>query len=178
MAAELNQFRPRLEATLILHVGLGKDHFIPLSATYGMLLPHISPRSVAFLGGCPGVCLLLSDLHELPLRDLEPTCFANSLSHLTRLKGPIRDVRSAEDLLSEEDAKNAPREVMRLVNRMMSGDGDVVSGGYSHYPEFGLVPSSLGSDAHFLLLFAAVTQLDLFTERGDPNVVEIIREVR
>ena len=34
---------------------------------------------------------------------------------------------SADDLLSEEDAKNAPREVMRLVNRMMSGDRDVVS---------------------------------------------------
>jgi len=33
-----------------------------------------------------------------------------------------------DDLLSEEDAKNAPREVMRLVNHMMSGDGDVVSG--------------------------------------------------
>ena len=38
MAAELNQFRPKLEATLILHVGLGKDHFIPVSAIYGMSL--------------------------------------------------------------------------------------------------------------------------------------------
>jgi hypothetical protein len=36
MATELNQFRPQLEATLILHVGLGKDHFVPLSANYGM----------------------------------------------------------------------------------------------------------------------------------------------
>lgn len=34
-ATELNQFRPRLEATLILHVGLGKDHFVPVSAEYG-----------------------------------------------------------------------------------------------------------------------------------------------
>ena len=33
---------------------------------------------------------------------------------------------SADDLLSEEDAKNAPREVMRLINRMMSGEGLVV----------------------------------------------------
>jgi len=107
MAAELNQFRPKLAATLILHVGLGKDHFIPVSATY------------------------------------EPTCFANTLSYLTRLKGPIRDVKSADDLLSEEDAKNAPREVMRLVNHMMSGDGDMSN---------------------------------LFTTRGDPKVVEIIRE--
>ena len=57
-----------------------------------------------------------------------PTCFANTLTHLTRLKSPIREVKSMDDLLSEEDAKNAPREVMRLVNHMMSGDGDVVSG--------------------------------------------------
>lgn len=35
MAVELNQFRPRLEATLILHVGLGKDHFVTASANYG-----------------------------------------------------------------------------------------------------------------------------------------------
>lgn len=56
-----------------------------------------------------------------------PTCFANTLTHLTRLKAPIREVKSTDDLFSEEDAKNAPREVMRLVNHMMSGDGDVVS---------------------------------------------------
>lgn len=69
---------------------------------------------------------------------LEPTCFANTLSYLTRLKRPIREVNSADDMLSEEDAKSAPREVMRLVNRMMSGDGaDVVGGKRSHYPEFG-----------------------------------------
>jgi len=55
---------------------------------------------------------------------------------LTRLKGPVRDVKSADDLLSEEDAKNAPREVMRLVNHMMSGDGDMVSG-HTHYSKFG-----------------------------------------
>lgn len=41
-------------------------------------------------------------------------------------------------MLSEEDAKNAPREFMRLVNRMMSGDGvDVVSDKWSRYPGFG-----------------------------------------
>ena len=56
---------------------------------------------------------------------------------MTRLKGPIREVKSAEDMLSEEDAKNAPREVMRLVNRMMSGDGvDVVGDKRSRYPGF------------------------------------------
>lgn len=46
-------------------------------------------------------------------------------------------MKSTDDMLSEEDAKNAPREVMRLVNRMMSGDGvDVVSDEHSRYPEF------------------------------------------
>jgi hypothetical protein len=57
-AAELTQFRRRLEVTLILHVGLGKDHFIPVSANYGMFLCPTYPRSTIsflspffFLGG-------------------------------------------------------------------------------------------------------------------------------
>ena len=51
MAAELNQFRPKLEATLILHVGLGKDHFVPVSATYGMSapIPALSLEACMFL---------------------------------------------------------------------------------------------------------------------------------
>ena len=67
MAAELNQFRPKLEATLILHVGLGKDHLIPVSATYGMCCSTIL-HSADFLG--LGVCVPVpKDLRELPLRD-------------------------------------------------------------------------------------------------------------
>jgi hypothetical protein len=55
MAAELNQFRPKLEATLILHVGLGKDHFVPVSATYGMLLhTHTSLAPLQFFLGAFG----------------------------------------------------------------------------------------------------------------------------
>ncbi|KAF7289711.1 DNase I-like protein [Mycena indigotica] len=46
-----------------------------------------------------------------------PTCFGTSLSRLTRLPGPIR---TGGDLLSEERAINAPREIMRLINWMMS----------------------------------------------------------
>ena len=70
MAAELNQFRPKLEATLILHVGLGKDHFIPVSAIYGMSLHKsrsspLPPPAPQFLG----FGSVLRDLHELPLRD-------------------------------------------------------------------------------------------------------------
>lgn len=69
MAAELNQFRPKLEATLILHVGLGKDHFVPVSANYGTF----GRSPTAFLYGGP-LCLFpslsaLKDLRELLLCD-------------------------------------------------------------------------------------------------------------
>lgn len=55
-------------------------------------------------------------------------------------------MKSTDDLLSEEDAKNAPREVMRLVNHMMSGDGDVVSGHTSLF-ETWLAGSDLFADS-------------------------------
>jgi hypothetical protein len=78
-------------------------------------------------------------------------------------------MKSADDLLSEEDAKNAPREVMRLVNRMMSSDGvDVVSDSFPRYSES-------CSNTDFLSFVRC--QHHLFTTRGDPKVVEIIREV-
>ncbi|KAJ7206536.1 DNase I-like protein [Mycena pura] len=48
-----------------------------------------------------------------------PTCFANSLTRLTRLPGPIR---SEGTLLTEDRTINAPREVMRLINWMMASD--------------------------------------------------------
>ncbi|KAF7329209.1 DNase I-like protein [Mycena kentingensis (nom. inval.)] len=48
-----------------------------------------------------------------------PTCFGNSLARLTRLPGPIR---AGGELLAEERAVNAPREVMRLINWMMSSN--------------------------------------------------------
>ena len=57
MAAELNQFRPKLEATLILHVGLGKDHFVPVSGSYGMSL-----SSAVFGALC--ACVHVGDLRE------------------------------------------------------------------------------------------------------------------
>ncbi|KAK6974368.1 inositol polyphosphate 5-phosphatase OCRL-1 [Favolaschia claudopus] len=49
-----------------------------------------------------------------------PTCFANKLSRLTLLPGPIRSLNSSSDLLAEDRAINAPREIMRLVNWMMA----------------------------------------------------------
>ncbi|KAG6909315.1 hypothetical protein DXG01_001114 [Tephrocybe rancida] len=48
------------------------------------------------------------------------TCFANSLSRLTRLPGPISSLKSPDDLRSHNQPINAPREIMRLVNWMMS----------------------------------------------------------
>ncbi|KAJ7143655.1 DNase I-like protein [Mycena filopes] len=54
-----------------------------------------------------------------------PTCFANTLTRLTRLPGPIRSLKSASELLAEDRAINAPREIMRLVNWMMAPELDL-----------------------------------------------------
>ncbi|KAJ7023466.1 DNase I-like protein [Mycena alexandri] len=51
-----------------------------------------------------------------------PTCFANKLSRLTLLPGPIRSLKSPSELLAEDRSINAPREIMRLVNWMMGPD--------------------------------------------------------
>ncbi|KAI0074264.1 DNase I-like protein [Panus rudis PR-1116 ss-1] len=71
--------------------------------------------------------------------EFQRTCFAQSLERLTRLPGPVRTLKANEQLLSDEQALNAPREVMRLVNWLMSnatnvedlflspGDHDLVS---------------------------------------------------
>ncbi|KAF8189113.1 Endonuclease/exonuclease/phosphatase [Mycena galopus ATCC 62051] len=51
-----------------------------------------------------------------------PTCFANTISRLTLLPGPIRSLKSPSDLRAEDRGINAPREIMRLVNWMMGPD--------------------------------------------------------
>ena len=56
----------------------------------------------------------------------EYTCFANSLSLLTRLPRHIRDLKNYETLLPERLAINAPREIMRLVHWMMTNHVDIV----------------------------------------------------
>ncbi|KAI9060023.1 DNase I-like protein [Trametes sanguinea] len=53
------------------------------------------------------------------------TCFATSISWLVRLPGPVRELRFSGDLLPEERGVNAPREIMRLVNWLMSNATDV-----------------------------------------------------
>ena len=65
--------------------------------------------------------------HIYALTVAEYTCFANSLSQLTRLPGPIRSIQSTDELLSERAAINAPREVMRLINWLMTNASSVVS---------------------------------------------------
>ena len=52
---------------------------------------------------------------------IEPSCFANDLSVLVRLPGPIRSGQT-----SKQTKANAPREVIRLVNWLMDGSGGVV----------------------------------------------------
>ncbi|KAK7460941.1 hypothetical protein VKT23_008869 [Stygiomarasmius scandens] len=79
---------------------------------------NLSPRNLN--------CTLI--LHSVMGKDLflvvsatyQYTCFANKLSRLTQLPGPIRSLKGPGDLLNENRAINAPREVMRLVNWMMT----------------------------------------------------------
>ncbi|KAH7928356.1 DNase I-like protein [Leucogyrophana mollusca] len=100
-ARSLNIGPRRLECTLILHTALGKDHFVVDSFALGLQLLAI------------GLSLT------------EHTCFANSLSRLTRLSGPIRTSHSTTKEWREGQTVNAPREVMRLINWLMehvSGD--------------------------------------------------------
>lgn len=91
----------------------------------------------------------------------EYTCFANKLSRLTQLPGPIRTMKSHNDLLGESRAINAPREIMRLVNWLMS----------CAHPTVSISFPSMRSTAH------STCQEDLFMAEADPEIVDDIREV-
>ncbi|KAI1792704.1 DNase I-like protein [Ganoderma leucocontextum] len=52
--------------------------------------------------------------------DYDCTCFATNLAWLVRLPGPVRALQSPSDVLPEDRSVNAPREIMRLVNWLMS----------------------------------------------------------
>jgi hypothetical protein len=62
-------------------------------------------------------------LEHINDRRSERTCFANPLSYLTRLSGPIRN---SLELLPENHAVNAPREIIKLIDWLMTNAGDVV----------------------------------------------------
>lgn len=48
------------------------------------------------------------------------TCFANKLARLTRLPCPVRSMKSPNDQVPAQQLVNAPREVMRLINWLMT----------------------------------------------------------
>ncbi|EJD01693.1 DNase I-like protein [Fomitiporia mediterranea MF3/22] len=52
--------------------------------------------------------------------EYRPTCFANELETLVRLPGPIRETRKEKEPLAEKQKANAPREIMRLINWLMT----------------------------------------------------------
>ncbi|KAF5390606.1 hypothetical protein D9757_002587 [Collybiopsis confluens] len=88
------------------------------------------------------------------------TCFANRLSRLVRLPGPIRKMQSQNDLMSEDRAINAPREIMRLVKWLMSC----------------AQPAVRGHHLRALPLFTDKVQEDLFIADADFEIVDDIRE--
>ncbi|KAJ3741434.1 DNase I-like protein [Lentinula detonsa] len=112
--------------------------WLSASHTTGLLLPneHTEITLLAFidnkiasrfnLGPRDLNCTLI--IHTLMGKDhfisikaeYQYTCFANKLSRLTHLPGPIRAMKSHNDLLGEGKAINAPREIVRLVNWLMS----------------------------------------------------------
>lgn len=48
------------------------------------------------------------------------TCFANKLTRLTRLPGPVRTMKSPNDGVPARRPVNAPREIMMLINWLMT----------------------------------------------------------
>ncbi|KAI0340269.1 DNase I-like protein [Trametopsis cervina] len=87
-AAVLNLEDAQLEALLILHTSLGKDHFITVNGLW------------------------------------ERTCFATNLQRLVRMTDPVRSMVKPE-LVPEDQAATAPKELMRLVGWLMSNAADM-----------------------------------------------------
>ncbi|KAG5220607.1 DNase protein [Salix suchowensis] len=104
-AATLN-LRPNvLGAALILHTALER------------IITYLLEQSI--------VSVLIPDILQPINSSLEYSCFANDLNRLTHLPGPVRSLRSQDELLPENRGVNAPREIMRLVNWLMES-GDIV----------------------------------------------------
>ncbi|KAJ2922907.1 hypothetical protein H1R20_g14167, partial [Candolleomyces eurysporus] len=78
------------------------------------------------LGGTLILHTLLGKDHFISISaEYEYTCFGNSLAFLTQLPGPIRSVKASTDLLDERHQKNAPTEIIRLVNWLMSNTANI-----------------------------------------------------
>jgi inositol polyphosphate 5-phosphatase INPP5B/F len=110
-ASRLNAGSKDIKNVLILHLMNGKDQFIPMTAQFGELY--------------------LYRAHRILNAGSEYTCFANSLTRLARLPGPIRTLSSLDELLLESRSLTSPREVARLVNWLMRTKVPLVS----EYPE-------------------------------------------
>lgn len=80
---------------------------------------------------------------------------------LARLRGPVRSLATPDDLLPYNNPINAPREIMRLINWMMSDSSHVVSGVRSIYTCCTDVPFQDG----------------LFTLSANEKIMRTIREV-
>ncbi|KAJ3980467.1 DNase I-like protein [Lentinula detonsa] len=122
----------------VIYSSITVPPWLSASHTTGLLLPneHTEITLLAFidnkiasrfnLGPRDLNCTLI--IHTLMGKDhfisikaeYQYTCFANKLSRLTHLPGPIRAMKSHNDLLGEGKAINAPREIVRLVNWLMS----------------------------------------------------------
>ncbi|KAI6014392.1 hypothetical protein PISMIDRAFT_672048 [Pisolithus microcarpus 441] len=64
--------------------------------------------------------------HFISVRgDYQYTCFANTLERLARLPGPVRKLQTPEDLVPSTQAVNAPREITRLINWMMTSASEI-----------------------------------------------------
>lgn len=113
-AGKLNLAPPKLEFTLILHTALGKDDFITISGNYRTSF-HNTVFSTSF---SPLGSEMIA--YERPCTHPEYTCFANTLERLTRLPGPISKLKSPEEVMPAGQAINAPTEIMRLINWMMT----------------------------------------------------------
>ena len=115
-ASRLNFGPKNLNETLILHTLMGKDHFISVTGEYRAFSVIILEMIWQPYGA------------NLPSITIEYTCFGNKLSMLSRLRGSIRSLATPDDLLPDSRPINAPREIMRLINWMMSDSGHTVSG--------------------------------------------------
>ncbi|KAG6337006.1 hypothetical protein ID866_2066 [Astraeus odoratus] len=67
--------------------------------------------------------------------DYQYTCFANTLERLARLPGPIRTLRDPGDILPRGQALNAPREIMRLINWMMTNAPEASAAAFGYQAE-------------------------------------------
>lgn len=109
----------------------------------------------------------VSPLPNAPLKlttKIVPSIFRASLSHLVRISCSIREFSTGErTLLDEGQGANCPRELMRLIDWLMSNAISQVQ------RLLGLYMNSSNSSRE---------QSGLFVENGDSTLVDRIREVR